>query len=90
MKVNRSHSVSDSPIGIKPRQSHFILWIMIYQQGMGINPAEKEETGENEAENEIEVPNIAKQCFMDLKNTVLKHLDFGTSYLFARDFVIEH
>ena len=63
---------------------------MIYQQGMGINPAEKEETGENEAENEIEVPNIAKQCFMDPKNTVLKHLDFGTSYLFARDFVIEH
>ena len=56
MKVNRSHSVSDSPIGIKPRQSHIILCIMIYQQGMGINPAEKEETGENEAENEIEVP----------------------------------
>ena len=81
MKVNRSHSVSDSPIEIKQRQSHFILWIMIYQQGMGINPAEKEETGENEAENEIEVPNIAKQCFMDLKNTVFKDLDFGTSYL---------
>ena len=60
MKVNRSNSVSDSTIGIKPRQSHFIHWIMIYQQGMGINPAEKEETGENEAENEIEVPNIAK------------------------------
>ena len=50
---------------------------MIYQQGMEINPAEKEETGENEAENEIEVPNIAKQCFMDPKNTVLKDLDFG-------------
>ena len=36
---------------------------MIYQQGMGINPAEKEETGENGAENEIEVPKIAKRCF---------------------------
>ena len=90
MKVNRSHSVTNSPIGIKPTQSHFILWIMIYQQGMGINPAEKEETGENEAENEIEVPNIAEHVAMDLKNTDLKHLDFGTSYLFVRDFLNEH